>query len=93
MVVIILERVPESLRGELSRWLLETKAGVFVGTVTAAVRERLWEWVCGAMGGGSGMLIFNARNEQGFEIRFWGATRRSVLDWEGLKLISVPDEP
>ncbi|HSU61819.1 MAG TPA: type I-E CRISPR-associated endoribonuclease Cas2e [Bryobacteraceae bacterium] len=93
MVVIILERIPESLRGELTRWLLEPKAGVFVGTVTAAVRERLWERVCGAMGGGAGMLVYSARNEQGFEIRFWGATRRSVLDWEGLKLVSVPEDP
>jgi CRISPR-associated protein Cas2 len=89
---MILERVPQSLRGELSRWLLEPKAGVFVGTVTAAVRERLWERVCGAMAGGAGILIYNARNEQGFGIRFWGSTRRSVLDWEGLKLISVAED-
>jgi CRISPR-associated protein Cas2 len=91
MVVIILERVPESVRGELTRWLLEPKAGVFAGTVTAAVRERLWERVCGGMSGGAGILIYSTSTEQGFEIRFWGATRRSVLDWEGLKLISVPE--
>jgi CRISPR-associated protein Cas2 len=92
MVVLILERVPESLRGELSRWLLEPHAGVFVGTVSAAVRDKLWERTCAAMAGGAGMLIHTARNEQGFEIRFWGATRRSVFDWEGLKLVTVPEE-
>ena len=82
MVVIVLERVPESVRGELTRWLIEPKAGVFAGTVTAGVRERLWERVCSAMAGGAGILIYTARNEQGFEVRFWGATRRSMLDWE-----------
>ncbi len=41
MVVIILEKVPAGLRGELTRWLLELKAGVFVGKVSAMVRERL----------------------------------------------------
>jgi len=55
MVVMILECVPESLRGELSRWLLEPKAGVFVGTVTATVRERLWERVCGLWPVGLGL--------------------------------------
>jgi CRISPR-associated protein Cas2 len=92
MIVIILERVPDSVRGELTRWLLEPRAGVFVGTVNAAVREKLWQRVCASMAGGAGTLIYTARNEQGFEIRFWGATRRSVLDWEGLKLVSVPEE-
>ena len=31
MVVIILEKVSASLRGELSRWLIEPKPGVFIG--------------------------------------------------------------
>ena len=41
-MIMIPERVPQSLRGELTRWLLELKAGVFVGRVSAMVRERLW---------------------------------------------------
>lgn len=45
MVVLVLERVPVSLRGELTRWLLEVRAGVFVGDVSAMVREKLWELV------------------------------------------------
>jgi CRISPR-associated protein Cas2 len=93
MVVMILERVPVSLRGELTRWLLEPRAGVFVGKMPASVRDRLWEKACGAMAGGAGMLIYNADNEQGFSIRFWGATNRSVVDYEGLTLIQVPEGP
>jgi len=42
MVVMILERVPASLRGELTRWLLELRAGVFVGTLKPVVRRKLW---------------------------------------------------
>jgi hypothetical protein len=45
------------------------------------------------MAGGAGMLIHNADNEQGFDMRFWGATNRWVLEWEGLKLIRVPKAP
>ena len=54
MIVMVIERVPTSLRGELTRWLLEPRAGVFVCEVSALVRDKLWELVedkaKGAMG-------------------------------------------
>ena len=87
MVIIMLERVPTSLRGELTRWMLEPRTGVFVGNVSALVRDKLWEKVCGGMSGGAGMLVHNADTEQGFAVRFWGATARSVVDFEGLLLV------
>lgn len=90
MVVIVLERVPPSLRGELTRWMLELRPGVFVGKVSAMVRDRLWEMVCRGMKGGAGLLVHTADNEQGFAIRFWGETSRSVVDFDGLWLIRVP---
>jgi CRISPR-associated protein Cas2 len=89
--VLVLERVSVSLRGELTRWLLEARAGVFVGTISASVRDKLWESACSSMAGGAGMLIHNAANEQGFSVRFWGATNRWVVDYEGLTLVRVPE--
>jgi CRISPR-associated protein Cas2 len=90
MVVMIVENVPVSLRGELTRWLLEPKAGVFVGTVSALVREKLWDKVCKAKDEGGCMLIHNTNNEQGFAIKFHGNCKREVRDFEGLFLIRVP---
>src|SRR5437867_3943870 len=87
---MILERVPISLRGELTRWLLEVKAGVFVGSVSAMVRDRLWELACQKMQGGAGMLLHSSDAEQGFDVRFWGRTSRYVVDFEGLTLIGIP---
>jgi CRISPR-associated protein Cas2 len=89
MVVMILERVPEALRGELSRWMLEPKTGVFVGSISAMVRDRLWQRACGAMRGGAGVLVYSTNTEQGFEMRPWGDPSRSVVDMEGLKLVQV----
>jgi ABC-type dipeptide/oligopeptide/nickel transport system permease component len=43
VIVLILERVPATLRSELSRWLIEPRVGVFVSGVSAMVRDRLWE--------------------------------------------------
>lgn len=90
MVVMILERVPPSLRGELTRWLLEPKTGVFVGDVSAMVRDTLWQQVCKGLKGGAGMLVYSANTEQGYLVQFNGPTSRTVVDFEGLLLMRIP---
>jgi CRISPR-associated protein Cas2 len=90
MVVLILERVPIGLRGELSRWMLEPRAGVFVGSLSAIVRDKLWQKAARDSKGGAGMLIFASKSEQGFSVRSFGDTTRALLDWEGLLLVHVP---
>ena len=91
MIVMILENVPASLRGELSRWLIEPLAGVFVGNVSGMVRDKLWEMVCSKTGEGGSMLIWTTNNEQGYAIRHWGKTSRYILDWDGLQLVTIPE--
>lgn len=90
MVVMILESVPTSLRGELTRWMLEPKAGVFVGTLSAMVRDKLWEKACKNVRDGGCMLIYRTNNEQGFAIRLHGQCKRAAIDFEGLTLIRIP---
>jgi len=87
---MILEKAPASVRGELTRWMLELQAGVFVGNVSALVREKLWQEVCGKLSGGAGILVHNAANEQGFSVRFWGLPSRTIEDFEGLLLVRRP---
>ena len=41
VVILILRRTTPSLRGELSRWMIEPQAGVFVGNISALVRQAL----------------------------------------------------
>lgn len=88
MIVLILEAVKPTLRGEITRWLLEPHPGVFVGRVSAMVRDLLWEKCCLASGGGGVILIHSAPTEQGYAIRLYGRTRRKVVDMEGLQLIT-----
>lgn len=90
MVVLILERVPTGLRGELTRWLLEPKAGVFVGSLSGMVRDLLWEKVCRESRGGSCIMVQTSNREQGFVIRMHGDPSRRPEDFEGLSLIRVP---
>ncbi len=86
MVVLIVERVAPSVRGDLTRWLIQVKAGVFVGQVSARVRDLLWERVCRGVRDGAAILIHNAETEQGFTIRTVGDTDRAIEDFEGLWL-------
>ena len=90
MVVMILEKVPTSLRGELTRWLIEPHSGVFVGHVNAMVRDRLWKKCCDAKRAGGVVQIWSTNTEQRFKVRMAGATKRSVIDFDGLQLIRVP---
>ena len=90
MTMIILERVPGGLRGELTRWMLELHAGVFVGRLSAMVRDILWEYVCDQMHEGAGFLVYHHNNEQGFAVRSCGATNRRIEEREGLTLVRIP---
>lgn len=90
MIVLIVERVSPSLRGELTRWLLEPKAGVFVGRLSAMVRERLWDKACASAGTGAVLLIHTTEGEQGFAMRSFGDTSRRLVDFEGLTLVQIP---
>ncbi len=42
MLVMILEKLPRSLRGALSRWLIEVRPGTFLGNPSQRVRDELW---------------------------------------------------
>lgn len=90
MVVMIMERVPGGLRGELSRWLIEPHPGVFLGHLTAMVRERLWERACEACREGGIIQMWTTNNEQRFTVRVYGHTRREVVDLDGIQLIRRP---
>lgn len=94
MVVMILERMTPSLRGELTRWLIEPHTGVFVGHVNAMVRERLWLKCCKLTGSVGGVVqIWSTNTEQRFAMRMFGMTQRSVVELEGLQLVKVPNLP
>ncbi len=90
MTVIVVERAKPSLRGALTRWMLEVRAGVFVGTLSQRVREKLWALVCARNTQGGAVMIARARNEQGFVISTHGDPSRQVFENEGLWLVRKP---
>ena len=92
MIVMILEKVPTSLRGELSRWLIEPRTGVFIGHVSAMVREKLWEKCSKSAAAGGVLQAWSTNNEQRFQMRMMGDTSRQIVELEGLQLIKIPHD-
>lgn len=88
MTVLILENVSPGFRGEVTQWLLEVKSGVYVGNISAAVRERLWEKVKKNVDTGAGLLIYSAQTEQGFKMEMCNTPQRRVVDLDGLYLVA-----
>lgn len=88
MTVIIIDRSTKRLRGVLSRYMLEVRAGLFVGRLDARMRDLLWAKAMQLKGKRtSGAMIWRTSNAQGFELRTFGSDRRTVVDLDGLQMI------
>ncbi len=92
MIIMILENVPVSVRGELSRWLLEPRAGVFIGHVSGMVRDRLWQKCCKNEKVGGLMQAWSNNTEQRFSMRTHGDTSRRIVEFEGIQLVQIPNK-
>jgi CRISPR-associated protein Cas2 len=87
MVIMILEKVSVSTRGELSRWLMEVDTGTYIGHISAMVRDRLWDKCISIKGNGSVFQAWSTNNEQHFNMRLSGSKKRQIVNWEGLLLV------
>lgn len=88
MLVIVVENVPPRLRGRLAVWLLEIRAGVYVGNYSAKVRDHIWSQVEAGVGEGNAVMAWRAHNEAGFDFITIGANRRIPVELDGAKLVS-----
>lgn len=92
MLVIVLENAPPRLRGRLAIWLLEVRAGVYVGNYSLKVRENIWSQVEEGIEDGNAVMVWRTNNEAGFEFVTLGANRRMPADWDGVRLVSFHPE-
>jgi CRISPR-associated protein Cas2 len=88
MMVVVVENAPPRLRGRLAVWLLELRAGVYVGTYGRRVRERITADIEAAIGDGNAVVAWAAPNDAGFDFETFGSSRRIPIDLDGLKLVS-----
>ncbi len=94
MLVIVLENAPPRLRGRLAIWLLEVRAGVYVGNYSSRVREYIWNQVEKGIEDGNAVMMWRTNNEAGFDFVTLGTNRRIPVEIDGAKLVSfLPENP
>ncbi len=93
MMVVVVTNAPPRLRGRLAAWLLEVRAGVYVGDYSARTRERIWEQVMVGIDVGDAVMIWKAPTDQGYDFATHGRNRRTPVDFDGLKLVSFSPRP
>ncbi|MBI5484555.1 MAG: type I-E CRISPR-associated endoribonuclease Cas2 [Deltaproteobacteria bacterium] len=93
MLVIVVENVPPRLRGRLGLWLVEVRAGVYVGDVSRRVRDMIWNNLEEGVDEGNAVMAWTSNNESGFDFLTLGTNRRIPVEMDGIKLVSfLPPE-
>ncbi|QWF70607.1 type I-E CRISPR-associated endoribonuclease Cas2 [Methylomonas paludis] len=88
MLVIVVENVPPRLRGRLAVWLIEIRAGVYVGDLSAKVRDMIWSQIEQGIEDGNAVMVWSTNTESGFDFVTLGKNRRLPVELDGLKLVS-----
>ncbi len=92
MLVIVVENAPPRLRGRLAIWLLEIRAGVYVGNYSAKVRDYIWNQVEEGIEDGNAVMAWRTNTEAGFDFMTLGVNRRIPCELDGVKLVSFLPE-
>lgn len=92
MLVVVTENVPPRLRGRLAVWLLEIRAGVYVGDVSRRVRQTVWEQATALVADGNVAMAWASSHESGFEFQTCGMNRRVPVDHDGLRFVRFAAE-
>ena len=92
MLVIVLENAPPRLRGRMAVWLLEVRAGVYVGSYSRRVREHIWTQVEEGLEDGNALMMWRSSSEAGFDFVTLGHNRRTPADFDGVQLVRFHPE-
>lgn len=92
MLVIVVENVPPRLRGRLALWLVEMRAGVYVGKVSRRIREMIWSHIEKGVGDGNAVMAWTTNTESGYDFLTLGPNRRIPKEMDGLRLVSFMPE-
>lgn len=92
MLVVVTEAVPPRLRGRLAVWLLEIRAGVYVGDVNRRIREMIWYQVEELAEDGNVVMAWATNTESGFDFVTYGENKRMPVEFDGLRLVRFSPE-
>jgi len=88
-IVLVVESVPDHLRGYLERFLCEVRTGTYVGTLSSRVIDQLWEATIAHAGLGDVVMVNPENIECGFRVRARENPRWQLVDHDGWMLPQV----
>lgn len=89
LTVVTLSKVPNSLRGDLTKWMQELATGVYVGSFNIRIRELLWKRIIDNIGDGEATICYPCKNELGYCFDTMN-TQREVVDFDGIPIVQRP---
>ncbi len=92
-LVVVTENVPPRLRGRLALWLLEVRAGVYIGDVSRRTREMIWQQLSEGCEDGNVVMAWASRHESGYEFQTLGPNQRVPVEFDGLRLVAFHPPP
>lgn len=92
-LTVVTENVPPRLRGRLAIWLLEVRAGVYIGDVSRRTREMIWAQLVAGHEPGNVVMAWASPTESGYEFQTLGPNRRLPVDFDGLNLVVFHPDP
>jgi CRISPR-associated protein Cas2 len=88
MMMVVTNNAPQRLRGRLAVWLLEVRAGVYIGVYSVRTRQMIRDQLAELIGDGDAVLAWSTPNDAGFDFETFGTNRRMPVDFDGLKLVA-----
>ncbi len=93
MMAVITNNAPPRLRGRLAVWLLEVRAGVYIGVYSAKTRAMIRDQIETLIEDGDAVIAWSAPTDAGFDFETFGRNRREPVDFDGLKLVAFKPLP
>lgn len=87
-LVVVTENIPPRLRGRMAIWLLEVRAGVYIGDVSRRTREMIWQQLSEGYEDGNVVMAWASNHESGYEFQTLGTNRRLPVEFDGLRLVA-----
>ena len=87
-LTVVTENIPPRLRGRLAIWLIEVRAGVYIGDVSTRTRDMIWDQLENGVEEGNIVMAWATNTESGFDFQTLGSNRREPVEWDGLRLVS-----
>lgn len=84
----IRKSVPPRLRGRMAIWLLEVRAGVYIGDTSKRTREMIWQQLSEGYEDGNVVMAWASNHESGYEFQTLSANRRVPVEFDGLRLVA-----